>query len=183
MINSNDRGKLENLVDNLADAGAISRDSAYRLLRQVFFQEDITDRYVRTEAGFVALGLTLCKQEPGVGAIVFRWAPVSGKPDHYRWVLSVREDVAPKILREWDRYVRVEYAANLVQCDETLMAEKRKDCERYRRRHWPFQVVVDNTGDGELSGGGDVNPDAGAEPDAGTDPDAGAETVSPKDRK
>ena len=50
---------MDSIAERLAENGGISRASAHRLLQQVFFQEDISDRFVRTEAGMVALGLTV----------------------------------------------------------------------------------------------------------------------------
>ena len=59
VMDADDQRKMDSIAERLAENGGISRASARRLLRQVFFQEDINDRYVRTEAGFVALGLTV----------------------------------------------------------------------------------------------------------------------------
>ena len=58
-MDAEDRKKMDSIAERLAENGGISRASAHRLLQQVFFQEDISDRFVRTEAGFVALGLTV----------------------------------------------------------------------------------------------------------------------------
>lgn len=58
-MDAEDRKKMDSIAERLAENGGISRASAHRLLQQVFFQEDISDRFVRTEAGMVALGLTV----------------------------------------------------------------------------------------------------------------------------
>ncbi len=206
VMDADDRKKMDSIAERLAENGGISRASAHRLLQQVFFQEDINDRYVRTEAGFVALGLTvfLPKKviipdqlpdfyrnldrfppdqprptpptpenreilEAASRRMKFHTAPVTGKPKHYRWVVSVAEDEAPEILRLWDRYVRSEYAAHVARLQDTdeegrerlssdrygdrhrvelaeAEAEREKQVwDRERRKYWPFRVVVDNT--------------------------------------
>ena len=200
-----DRKKMDSIAERLAEYGNISLVSAHRLLRKIFFQEDISDRYIRTEAGYVALGLTIFVPEKVVipdqlpdfyrnldrfpsnqprptpptpenrerleaasRRMEFRVANVDGKPDHYRWVVSVAREEAPEILRIWDRYVRSEYAVHLARMWDTdeegrerspsdiqrdrhrvALAEAEAEREkrvwnRERRRHWPFRVVVGN---------------------------------------
>ncbi|MDA8152887.1 MAG: hypothetical protein M0003_09280 [Acidithiobacillus sp.] len=205
-MDAEDRKKLDSIAERLAENGGISRASAHRLLQQVLFQEDIGDRYVRTEVGFVAMGLTVFVPakvvipdqlpdfyqnldrfpphqprpipptpenrevlEAASRRMEFRVAPVPDRPRHYRWIVSVAEDEAPEILRIWDRYVRAEYAAHLarmmdtdkdgqkrssadlhrdrerVRLAEACAEREKKGWDQERRRHWPFQVVVDNT--------------------------------------
>jgi hypothetical protein len=204
-MDAKDQEKMDSIAKRLAENGGISRASAHRLLQQVLFQEDITDRYVRTEVGFVAMGLTVFVPEKVVipehpycfpdldkyppdqprptnptpenrerleaasRRMEFRVTPVTDRPNHYRWVVKVAEDEAPEILQVWDRYVRSEYAVNLAQmmdtdeegqkrlsadlqrdrervrCAEVSAEREKKVWDRERRRHWPFQVVVDNT--------------------------------------
>lgn len=205
-MDAEDRKKLDSIAERLAENGGISQASAHRLLQQVLFQEGIGDRYVRTEVGFVAMGLTVFVPEKVVipdqlpdfyrdldrfpphqprpipptpenrevleaasRRMEFRTAPVLDRPNHYHWVVSVAEDEAPEILRIWDRYARSEYAANLarmmdteeegkersasslhrdrerVRQAEACADREKKIWDQERRRHWPFQVVVDNT--------------------------------------
>ena len=63
-MDTEDQEKLDSIARRMAEKGGISESSAHRLLRQVLFQEDIRDRYVRTEVGFVALGLTVFVPRP-----------------------------------------------------------------------------------------------------------------------
>lgn len=226
VMNAEDQEKMDSIAKRLAENGGISRASAHRLLQQVFFQEDITDRYVRTEVGFVAMGLTVFVPEKVVipdqlpdfyqnldrfpphqprptpptpenrerleaasRRMGFRVTPVTDRPNHYRWVVKVAEDEAPEILRIWDRYVRSEYAVNLAQmmdtdeegqkrlsadlqrdrervrCAEASAEREKKVWDRERRRHWPFQVVVDNTSEGKVTGAED--PEHPSQKDAG----------------
>lgn len=82
-----DQEKLDALVRDLARCGGVSERSAWRLVQDLFFHEEVTDHYVRTEVGFVTIGLStidpgppLVIQELPQWALDRGWDPVSGLP-------------------------------------------------------------------------------------------------------
>jgi hypothetical protein len=58
LVDAKEQAKLDSIVLRLAERGRVSEASARRLVQDLFLREAITDRYVRIEMGFVALGLS-----------------------------------------------------------------------------------------------------------------------------
>jgi len=111
----------------------------------------------------------LAECQARVREMEFRTTPVVDRPNHYRWIVSVADEEAPEVLRVWDRYLRAMYEVNFAVLRDRdnedayprSSDEKWRDQERVRlarieadrekviwdrerRRHWPFQVVVNN---------------------------------------
>ena len=64
MDDADDQAKLDSIVLRLASRGCISEASARRLVNDLFLREEAGDRYVRTEIGYVALGLSTFHLDP-----------------------------------------------------------------------------------------------------------------------
>ncbi|MBU2768794.1 MAG: hypothetical protein ACYCY2_03455 [Acidithiobacillus ferriphilus] len=58
LVGAEEQAKLDSIVLRLAERGRVSEASARRLVQDLFLREEITDRYVRIEVGYVALGLS-----------------------------------------------------------------------------------------------------------------------------
>ncbi|MEB8536950.1 hypothetical protein [Acidithiobacillus ferriphilus] len=58
--------RLDSIVRRLACRGCVSEASARRLVNDLFLREEITDRYVRIEVGYVALGLSTFQLGPPI---------------------------------------------------------------------------------------------------------------------
>ena len=61
-----DASRLDSIVWRLACRGCVSEASARRLVNDLFLREEITDRYVRIEVGYVALGLSTFQLGPPI---------------------------------------------------------------------------------------------------------------------
>ena len=61
-----DASRLDSIVRRLACRGCVSEASARRLVNDLFLREEITDRYVRIEVGYVALGLSTFQLGPPI---------------------------------------------------------------------------------------------------------------------
>ena len=64
MDDADDQAKLDSIVLRLASRGCISEVSARRLVNDLFLREEAGDRYIRTEIGYVALGLSTFHLDP-----------------------------------------------------------------------------------------------------------------------
>ena len=61
-----DASRLDSIVRRLACRGCVSEASARRLVNDLFLREEITDRYVHIEVGYVALGLSTFQLGPPI---------------------------------------------------------------------------------------------------------------------
>ena len=61
-----DASRLDSIVRRLACRGCVSEASARRLVNDLFLREEITDRYVHIEVGYVALGLSTFRLGPPI---------------------------------------------------------------------------------------------------------------------
>ncbi len=88
MADADDQAKLDSIVRRLAGCGGISESSARRLVNDLFLREEAGDRYVRTEIGYVALGLSTFHLDPP--------PPIQERIDAMRRMVEQSPDNQPK---------------------------------------------------------------------------------------
>jgi len=84
-MNAEEQSRLDSIVRQLACRGCVSEASARRLVNDLFLREEIADRYVRTEVGYVALGLSTFQPRPPIAIQeTISWVREMGKqsPEH-----------------------------------------------------------------------------------------------------
>jgi hypothetical protein len=85
LMNAEEQSRLDSIVRQLACRGCVSEASARRLVNDLFLREEIADRYVRTEVGYVALGLSTFQPRPPIAIQeTISWVREMGKqsPEH-----------------------------------------------------------------------------------------------------